>query len=103
MSRHFAARLLATATFGAGLLAMAPAGAAAQARPALSVSAAALYAPVTHQLLYGVNAEKRVAIASTTKLMTALIVLEHVHRLSTMFAQNDYRSAARIATVTTAA
>lgn len=94
MSRHFAARLLATATFGAGLLAMAPAGAAAQARPALSVSAAALYAPVTHQLLYGVNAEKRVAIASTTKLMTALIVLEHVHRLSTMFAQNDYRSAA---------
>jgi len=86
--------LLATATFGAGLLAMAPAGAAAQARPALSVSAAALYAPVTHQLLYGVKAEKRVAIASTTKLMTALIVLEHVHKLSTMFAQNDYRSAA---------
>jgi len=94
LSRHFAARLLATATFGAGLLAMAPAGAAAQARPALSVSAAALYAPVTHQLLYGVKAEKRVAIASTTKLMTALIVLEHVHKLSTMFAQNDYRSAA---------
>lgn len=94
MSRRFAARLLATATFGVGLSAMAPAVAAAHARPALSVSAAALYAPATHQLLYGVNASKRVAIASTTKLMTALIVLEHVHKLSTMFAQNDYRSAA---------
>ena len=54
------------------------------------MSAAALYAPATHQLLYGVNADKRVAIASTTKLMTALIVLQHVHKLSTMFTQNDY-------------
>ena len=58
------------------------------------MSAAALYAPATHQLLYGVNAQKRVAIASTTKLMTALIVLQHVHQLSTMFTQNDYTAAA---------
>jgi D-alanyl-D-alanine carboxypeptidase (penicillin-binding protein 5/6) len=62
--------------------------------PALSVTAAALYAPATNQILYGVNANKRVAIASTTKLMTALIVLQHVHKLSTVFTQNDYTSAA---------
>jgi serine-type D-Ala-D-Ala carboxypeptidase (penicillin-binding protein 5/6) len=62
--------------------------------PVLSARAAALYAPATHQLLYGVNARRRVAIASTTKLMTALIVLRHVHKLSTTFTQNDYRPAA---------
>jgi serine-type D-Ala-D-Ala carboxypeptidase (penicillin-binding protein 5/6) len=94
LSRGIAARLLVTAACGVGLVAMTPAGAAAAPAPPLSVSAAALYAPATHQLLYGVNANKRVAIASATKLMTALIVLQHVHKLSTMFTQNDYRSAA---------
>ncbi len=96
MSRRFAARLIATAACGVGLLGVTPAVAKTPSRvapPPLSVSAAALYAPATHQLLYGVNADKRVAIASTTKLMTALIVLQHVHKLSTMFTQNDYRSA----------
>jgi D-alanyl-D-alanine carboxypeptidase (penicillin-binding protein 5/6) len=85
---------LIAAACGVGLLGAAPAVATAQPPPALSVSAAALYAPATHQLLYGVNAQKRVAIASTTKLMTALIILQHVHQLSTMFTQNDYTSAA---------
>ncbi|MGZ4168697.1 MAG: D-alanyl-D-alanine carboxypeptidase family protein [Solirubrobacteraceae bacterium] len=66
----------------------------AKAPPPLSVSAAALYAPATHQLLYGVNTQRRVAIASTTKLMTALVVLQHVHQLSTTFVQNDYTPAA---------
>jgi serine-type D-Ala-D-Ala carboxypeptidase (penicillin-binding protein 5/6) len=94
LSRRTAARLLATAACGVGLLGMTPAIAAAAPVPPLSVSAAALYAPATHQLLYGANAEKRVAIASATKLMTALIVLQHVHKLSKVFAQNDYRSAA---------
>ncbi len=93
MSRRITARLIAAAC-GVGLLGAAPAVAAAQPPPALSVSAAALYAPATHQLLYGVNAQKRVAIASTTKLMTALIVLQNVHQLSTMFTQNDYTAAA---------
>ena len=79
MSRGIAARLLVTAACGVGLVAMTPAIAAAAPVPPLSVSAAALYAPATHQLLHGVNANKRVAIASTTKLMTALIVLQHVH------------------------
>jgi D-alanyl-D-alanine carboxypeptidase (penicillin-binding protein 5/6) len=88
-----AARLIAAAACGAALAVTAPV-AAAHAPPPLSVSSAALYAPATHQLLYGVNAQRRVAIASTTKLMTALVVLEHVHRLSTLFVQNDYTSAA---------
>jgi serine-type D-Ala-D-Ala carboxypeptidase (penicillin-binding protein 5/6) len=96
LSRGIAARLIATAACGVGLLIATPALAAARSSsaPLLSAHAAALYAPATHQLLYGVNAHRRVAIASTTKLMTALIVLRHVHRLSTMFTQNDYRSAA---------
>jgi serine-type D-Ala-D-Ala carboxypeptidase (penicillin-binding protein 5/6) len=93
LSRRLAARLVAAAC-GAGLVAAAPAVSAARTPPPLSVSAAALYAPATHQLLYGVNAQRRLAIASTTKLMTALIVLRHVHKLSTMFVQNNYRSAA---------
>ncbi len=96
MTRRIAASLIAAAC-GAALAGAVPAGArtpSAPAPPPLSVSAAALYAPAAHQLLYGVNTQRRVAIASTTKLMTALVVLAHVHRLSTMFAQNEYASAA---------
>ncbi len=93
MTRRIVAGLISMVAFGVGLAETAPAVAASSAPPALSVSAAALYAPATNQILYGVNANKRVAIASTTKLMTALIVLEHVHRLSTVFTQNDYTSA----------
>jgi D-alanyl-D-alanine carboxypeptidase (penicillin-binding protein 5/6) len=94
--RRIAGSLIAAAC-GVALAGAAPAGARTPSPPApphLSVSAAALYAPASHQLLYGVNAQRRVAIASTTKLMTALVVLQHVHRLSKMFAQNDYASAA---------
>jgi D-alanyl-D-alanine carboxypeptidase (penicillin-binding protein 5/6) len=94
LSCRILSRLIATAVCGVALWSVAPPVAAAHAPPALSVSAAALYAPSTHQLLYGVNANKRVAIASTTKLMTALIVLQHVHKLSTVFTQNDYTAAA---------
>lgn len=89
-----AARLTTAVACAASLAGLAPAVATAHAPPPLSVSAAALYAPATHQLLYGVNGHRRVAIASTTKLMTALIVLQHVHRLSRMLTQNDYRAAA---------
>jgi D-alanyl-D-alanine carboxypeptidase (penicillin-binding protein 5/6) len=101
---RLAARLLVAAAFGVGASALAPAIAAASppaatslpaARPpVLSVSAAALYAPHTGQLLYGVDAQRRVAIASTTKLMTALVVLQQVHHLSTTFVQNDFFPAA---------
>ena len=96
MTRRIAAFVIAAAC-GVALTGVAPAGAATpspRVPPRLSVSAAALYAPATHQLLYGANAQRRVAIASTTKLMTALVVLQHIHRLSTMFTQNDYTSAA---------
>jgi serine-type D-Ala-D-Ala carboxypeptidase (penicillin-binding protein 5/6) len=62
--------------------------------PHLAVTAAAVYAPATGQLLYGVNPDREVAIASATKLMTALITVEHVHRLSTTFAQNSWDPAA---------
>ncbi len=94
------ARLIATTVCGASLVGMAPAAIAAtpapaaQGPPALSVTSAALYAPATRQLLYGVNADKRVAIASATKLMTALVVLEHVRKLSITVAQNNFYPAA---------
>jgi serine-type D-Ala-D-Ala carboxypeptidase (penicillin-binding protein 5/6) len=73
---------------------LAPSGARAQAPPQLGVRSAALYAPSTGQMLYGDNLNRESAIASTTKLMTALIVLEHVHHLGTIFTQPDYYAAA---------
>jgi len=50
--------------------------------------------PTTGQELYGVKPNRELAIASTTKLMTALLVLEHVHHLSTMLTQNNFYPAA---------
>ena len=94
MSRRIAARIVVAAACGLPLLTVAPAGAMAQSPPALTVTAAALYAPQTGELLYGVNADSEVPIASTTKLMTALITLQHVHHLGTMFTQNDWSPAA---------
>jgi len=70
------------------------AGAGAVGRPpAIPARAAALYAPQTGQLLLGINPHARLAIASTTKLMTALVTLEHVHHLSRVFTQNDWIAA----------
>ncbi|HEV3055496.1 MAG TPA: hypothetical protein VGX45_12630, partial [Solirubrobacteraceae bacterium] len=66
----------------------APAG--ALSRPALSVSAAILVAPNTGQELGGVAPNAEVPIASTTKLMTALITLEHVRRLGQVFTMPDW-------------
>jgi D-alanyl-D-alanine carboxypeptidase (penicillin-binding protein 5/6) len=42
------------------------------------------------EVLYGVNENAELPIASTTKLMTALVTLQHVHQLSLQFTQNDY-------------
>jgi D-alanyl-D-alanine carboxypeptidase (penicillin-binding protein 5/6) len=67
-----------------------PAGAAASSPPSLSVSAAALTELSTGQLLYKDRAFSRLPIASTTKLMTALITLEHVKHLGRMFTQNNF-------------
>ncbi len=45
--------------------------------PRINVGAAALLDPVTGGLLYGINAFRTMAPASTTKIMTCLLVLEH--------------------------
>jgi D-alanyl-D-alanine carboxypeptidase (penicillin-binding protein 5/6) len=70
-----------------------PAGGTAVPPPALDVTGAALIDASTGQLLYGRASAVERAIASTTKIMTALITLRHVHHLGQVFAQNDYVSA----------
>jgi serine-type D-Ala-D-Ala carboxypeptidase (penicillin-binding protein 5/6) len=94
LSRRIAARLIAAVACGVGLATIAPAAAMAQAPPPLSVTAAALYAPQTGQMLDAINSNRELPIASTTKLMTALVTLQHVHHLGTMFTQNDWSPAA---------
>jgi len=61
--------------------------------PALSVRTAGLIDASTGQRLYGVAGDASVPIASTTKIMTALVTLEHVRHLGTIFTQNDWRAA----------
>ena len=92
--RHGAATAAAALICGTLALVAAPAGALAESPPQLGVTSAALYAPTTGQMLYGVNANHERAIASTTKLMTALIVLQHVHNLQRVFTYPDYHQAA---------
>jgi D-alanyl-D-alanine carboxypeptidase (penicillin-binding protein 5/6) len=76
-----------------GALMLAPVALAAPP-PQLSVRAAILVDAATGQELYGVEPNRELAIASTTKLMTALITLQHVHHLDTIFTQNDWYPAA---------
>jgi serine-type D-Ala-D-Ala carboxypeptidase (penicillin-binding protein 5/6) len=71
----------------------APAGATTPL-PGAGARAATVIEARSGDELYGRNANAREAIASATKLMTALVTLEHVHRLGVTFAQNGYRSAA---------
>jgi serine-type D-Ala-D-Ala carboxypeptidase (penicillin-binding protein 5/6) len=94
VSFHAAWRLVAGLVCCAGLALVIPSAALAKSPPSLSARAAVLYAPETGQTLYGLDANRELPIASTTKLMTALITLEHVHRLSTVFTQNDWTPAA---------
>ncbi len=61
--------------------------------PALSVRAAILVAGKTGQVLYAVDPDRELAIASTTKLMTALLALEHAP-LNMVFTQNNFTPAA---------
>jgi len=63
------------------------------APPPLPVRAAALLEESTGQQLFGENANAELPIASTTKLMTALVTLRHA-RLSQVFADPDYYPAA---------
>ncbi len=77
---------------GAPPLAHASTGTVAPPAPAVvtSARAAVLIESGSGQELYGSSADSRRPIASATKLMTALVTLEHVRRLGTIFAQNDY-------------
>ena len=43
--------------------------------------------------LWSLNGNRELAIASTTKMMTALVVLQHVENLDTVFTQNDWEPA----------
>ena len=43
----------------------------------ISAAAAFAYEPVTGTVLYEKNADERMLVASTTKIMTALVVLEN--------------------------
>jgi serine-type D-Ala-D-Ala carboxypeptidase (penicillin-binding protein 5/6) len=92
--RRVAATVAAALTCGIVALVAVPGAALAQAPPQLGVTAAALYAPATHQLLYGVDANRERPIASTTKLMTFLVVLQHVRDLHRVYTYPDYHQAA---------
>ena len=77
----------------AGLIAAPGAALARPTPPRLAVRGAALYAPATGQILYGDRANRQLAMASTTKLMTAAVVLSRVHDLQTVYTYPDYHQA----------
>jgi D-alanyl-D-alanine carboxypeptidase (penicillin-binding protein 5/6) len=87
-------RLLAVA---AALLALTLPGQASAATPApppkLPAKAAILTVLNTGQRLYGLNADKELPIASTTKLMTALVTLQHAS-LNEVFTEPNFHFAA---------
>ena len=59
--------------------------------PTLPVTGASLLLAGASTPLWSMNGDRKLPIASTTKMMTALVVLQHVKRLSAVFAQNDWR------------
>jgi D-alanyl-D-alanine carboxypeptidase (penicillin-binding protein 5/6) len=73
--------------------ATAPATAQAGQPPKLGVTAAILIEQSTGQELYGTHADQSLPIASATKLMTALVTLEHA-RLDAVFTDPPYYPAA---------
>ena len=87
MSARLPTALLACAL---GAAVGARAAVAAAPPPALDASAACLFDAGSDAVLYQANGEAELPIASTTKLMTALVTLQHVHDLSEVFTQNDY-------------
>jgi D-alanyl-D-alanine carboxypeptidase (penicillin-binding protein 5/6) len=92
MSRSPSRALLTLAVVLLAALGVAVPSASAVPAPALSVTGASLTVASTGQRLYGVNADKQLLIASTTKMMTALVVLQHVRNLSQIFTAPDYRA-----------
>src|ERR1700733_8434325 len=71
------------------LAAPSAAGASTPPAPSLPVRASALIEESSGQQLFGDNANAELSIASTTKLMTALVTLHHA-RLSQVFTDPDY-------------
>jgi D-alanyl-D-alanine carboxypeptidase (penicillin-binding protein 5/6) len=76
--RHLPAGLLVILAAAVALLAAAPAGAATSRPPSIHAPAAILVEPATGDIVYARNANERRPIASTTKLMTALLALERL-------------------------
>jgi D-alanyl-D-alanine carboxypeptidase (penicillin-binding protein 5/6) len=77
----------------AAALALSPGASRAAAPPDIHVRASALIDASTGQQLYGVNAGAELPVASATKLMTALVALEHA-RLDRVLAAPSYQLAA---------
>jgi serine-type D-Ala-D-Ala carboxypeptidase (penicillin-binding protein 5/6) len=96
VSTQAGARVAARVAVALGIaaaFAVAPLTARAGGPPALSVRAAALIEQSTGQRLYGIAPDARLPIASTTKLMTALVTVQHAP-LGRVFTQNNYYPAA---------
>src|ERR1700733_2654470 len=93
-------QVLALAVLLMALVACAAAAAAAQRDsaptaqpPPLDVTGASLMVAGGQQL-WSYDGNRELAIASTTKMMTALVVLQHVKNLNTVFTQTDWDPAA---------
>ncbi|MGZ6706425.1 MAG: D-alanyl-D-alanine carboxypeptidase family protein [Solirubrobacteraceae bacterium] len=89
LQRRVTAAALAAASLA---LAAAPAGAATTA-PAVRAPTAILVAPATGDVVFARHASQQREVASTTKLMTALLTLER-GRLGRMLTAIDYHGAA---------
>jgi serine-type D-Ala-D-Ala carboxypeptidase (penicillin-binding protein 5/6) len=92
-TRRTALALGATLATLAALLATAAAAAAPPPPPAISAPSAIVIQPASGDVLYTRAADERRPIASTTKLMTALLTMERAH-LSDVFAAAPYRALA---------
>jgi len=84
--------VVAFAVAAAVLVAAPPARAAAADGPVVRAPAAILVEPATGDVVYRRNADDERPVASTTKLMTALLTLERA-KLSTTFTTIRYRAA----------
>jgi serine-type D-Ala-D-Ala carboxypeptidase (penicillin-binding protein 5/6) len=82
-------RLITAAACAAALV---PCAAARAAAPAITAPEAILVEPQTQDVVYAKHANMRRPIASTTKLMTALLTLEHA-RLNDVFTAAPYSAA----------
>ncbi|MCL2418716.1 MAG: D-alanyl-D-alanine carboxypeptidase [Conexibacteraceae bacterium] len=58
--------------------------------PPLAVTGASLFVQGSDTPLWSRNGNAQLPIASATKMMTALVVLQHVRNLNTVFTQNDW-------------